>query len=234
MRSSSVASIACSEQRYCRSAVADQAGRLRGPAGEGDAVDVRRHAVEDLEGAAEARERVGNAYMRSYAAPALDRGGERPFEVAGGVPVARDLTGDGGRRDRLACQRLRRRAMHPGALVGQQLGVHDLAEGGVLEREAVVADLDAFAAQGGPQPRLDLRHRLSDRVGHERQRGRAADDRGRPEHATGLLRQPVHAAAEQLAQAGRERPRLVTAQQQLLDEQRVAGRALERLPEALG
>ena len=178
----------------------------------------------------------GEVPLRGLAGP--DRRLERPELVAGRRPVERQLRPVPRRRDAraglLSGEGLGHRAVQSAALAGQQLLVGGLLEERVPERVDVAAagiglDDEELARHGAAQAVEEVRLVQAGDRGQQSvldpppRHGRGADD------GLGQVRRGRQARHEDPAQRRRQRPALacrVAGHHQLLDEERVAVRAL--------
>ena len=177
-----------------------------------------------------------------------DGGVQGSLLVPGAEPVPSQLARDRVRSRRAALARaetlrwlqcLGRRPVKSLPFRRHQLGVDDLAERRMPERDGVVAaDLDHVLVDGRSQQRLGLLDEGSGRRGEQGHQGGAADDRRRAQYRLGVLGQGVHPGVEQLVQGrGQQRrvPRVLgRLHDELLREQRVARGSGERGLDELG
>ncbi len=215
------------EQAYGVVAPAHHVGRLGGVLEQvepvhPEALDVLGgHLVEQVEGAPEAGVRVREGIHPLRGVPRPHRRGEGPRQVARLVPVPRGLPGGvrGG-------QRLGRRTVQPRPLGGQQAGVDDLAQRRVPEADGVVGQqLEDVLVERRAEQLLDGLLVLAQGRRQQRHRRRAADDRCSPQHPVALRRQSGRARLEQPGERGGQ-ALAAALEDEVLDEQRVPGRAL--------
>jgi hypothetical protein len=150
--------------------------------------------------------------------------GERLAHAVCGAPVVRQL-GSGGTAGEagVGAQGFGERQVQRGPLTRQQVGVGGLLQQGVAEGVAVAVVDEHVVRHGGPQ-RIEERGlgQVGD-GGEQPMPGPPAGRRGHAQHRACILRQRLHAQAQDVAQGGRQRARrAVGGGQQLLDEERVA------------
>ncbi len=205
--------------------VADECGGVAGAGQQRHAVVSRRDLGRQVRGPREARLRLGEGEHLLGRLARHDGRVERPRQVARAQPVPRQLAGVPGVVPPLEHRGGRR--MQAGPLAGQEPGIDDLAECGVPEADALVGpDLGHVLLDRRAQRRLELPLRPLEHGRDGAGRGRPPEDRHRPEQGLRLRREGVDPALEELAQ-GRRQPVPRALEDEVLDEERVAGRPRE-------